>query len=82
MAKAKNRDFGTVEKLALLADSMQKLFKGKSMIVFELKEPEYRSVMENFKDIDQSHKKFTIDISGTEFHFILMEEPAETEDKS
>jgi hypothetical protein len=71
MAKAKDRDFGTVEKLALLADSMQKLFKGKSMIVFELKELEYRSVMENFKDIDQSHKKFTIDISGTDFIFIL-----------
>ena len=71
MAKAKKREFGTVEKLALLADSMQKLFKGKSMIVFELKEPEYRSVMENFKDIDQSHKKFTIDISGTDFIFIL-----------
>jgi len=74
MAKAKDRDFGTVEKLALLADSMQKLFKGKSMIVFELKEPEYRSVMENFKDIDQSHKKFTIDISGTDFIFILEED--------
>ena len=74
MAKAKDRDFGTIEKLALLADSMQKLFKGKSMIVFELKEPEYRSVMENFKDIDQSHKKFTIDISGTDFIFILEED--------
>jgi hypothetical protein len=71
MAKAKDRDFGTIEKLALLADSMQKLFKGKSLVVFELKEPEYRDVMENFKDIDQSHKKFTIDISGTDFIFIL-----------
>ena len=74
MAKAKNRDFGTVEKLALLADSMQKLFKGKSLVVFELKEREYRDVMENFKDIDQSHKKFTIDISGTDFIFILEED--------
>jgi len=71
MAKAKDRDFGTIEKLALLADSMQKLFKGKSLVVFELKEREYRDVMENFKDIDQSHKKFTIDISGTDFIFIL-----------
>ena len=71
MAKAKDRDYGTIEKLALLADSMQKLFKGKSLVVFELKEREYRDVMENFKDIDQSHKKFTIDISGTDFIFIL-----------
>ena len=71
MAKAKDRDFGTIEKLALLADSMQKLFKGKSLVVFELKEREYRDVMENFKNIDQSHKKFTIDISGTDFIFIL-----------
>jgi|TARA_R110000868_G_scaffold59376_2_gene182244 hypothetical protein len=74
MAKAKDRDFGTIEKLALLADSMQKLFKGKSLVVFELKEREYRDVMENFKDIDQSHKKFTIDISGTDFIFILEED--------
>lgn len=74
MAKAKDRDYGTIEKLALLADSMQKLFKGKSLVVFELKEREYRDVMENFKDIDQSHKKFTIDISGTDFIFILEED--------
>ena len=74
MAKAKDRDFGTIEKLALLADSMQKLFKGKSLVVFELNEREYRDVMENFKDIDQSHKKFTIDISGTDFIFILEED--------
>ena len=74
MAKAKDRDFGTIEKLALLADSMQKLFKGKSLVVFELKEREYRDVMENFKNIDQSHKKFTIDISGTDVIFILEED--------
>jgi hypothetical protein len=74
MAKAKDRDYGTIEKLALLADSMQKLFKGKSLVVFELKEREYRDVMENFKNIDQSHKKFTIDISGTDFIFILEED--------
>lgn len=74
MAKAEDRDYGTIEKLALLADSMQKLFKGKSLVVFELKEREYRDVMENFKDIDQSHKKFTIDISGTDFIFILEED--------
>ena len=74
MAKAKDRDFGTIEKLALLADSMQKLFKGKSLVVFELKEREYRDVMENYKNIDQSHKKFTIDISGTDFIFILEED--------
>ena len=52
----------------------EKLFKGKSLVVFELKEREYRDVMENFKDIDQSHKKFTIDISGTDFIFILEED--------
>ena len=79
MAKAKNRDYGTVEKLALIADSMQKLFSGKSLIVFELKEPEYRNVMEHFKDIEQSHKKFTIDISGTDFIFILDETNDEDE---
>jgi hypothetical protein len=39
-------------------------------------------VINNFREIDRHHKQFSMDISGTEFHFILMEEPVETEDKS
>lgn len=75
MEKNKNTTFGTIEKLALIAESVQDLFSGKGTIIFELPKGEYKSVINHFREIDRHHKQFTIDISGTEFHFILMEEP-------
>lgn len=80
MAETKNSDFGTLAKLALIADSLQTLFKGKSTIVLELNKEEYKLVINHFREIDRHHKQFTIDISGTDFVFIL-EEP-QPEEKS
>lgn len=74
MAEDKKDDLGTLEKLALIADSVQTLFSGKGTIVFELPKGEYTSVINHFREIDRHHKQFTIEISGTDFHFILMEE--------
>ncbi len=74
MAEDNKDDLGTLEKLALIADSVQTLFSGKGTIVFELPKGEYTSVINHFREIDRHHKQFTIDISGTDFHFILMEE--------
>lgn len=74
MAEDKKNDLGTLEKLALIADSVQTLFSGKGTIVFELPKGEYTSVINHFREIDRHHKQFTIEISGTDFHFILMEE--------
>jgi hypothetical protein len=74
MAEDKKDDLGTLEKLALIADSVQTLFSGKGTIVFELPKGEYASVINHFREIERHHKQFTIDISGTDFHFILMEE--------
>jgi hypothetical protein len=51
-----------IEKLALIAESVQTLFSGKGTIIFELP-----------REVDRQHKQFTIDISGTDFHFILDE---------
>lgn len=73
MAETKNSDFGTLAKLALIADSLQTLFKGKSTIVLELNKEEYELVINHFREIDRHHKQFTIDISGTDFVFILQE---------
>jgi hypothetical protein len=73
MAEDKKDDLGILEKLALIADSVQTLFSGKGTIVFELPKGEYTSVINHFREIDRHHKQFTIDISGTDFHFILME---------
>lgn len=74
MAKAKNIDIGNLEKLALIAESVQAIFEGKGTIIFELEKEEYKSVISHFREIDRHHKQFSIDISGTEFHFILVEE--------
>ena len=74
MAKTKNTDIGELEKLALIAESAQSLYKGKATIIFELYKDEYKNVISHFREIDRHHKQFSIDISGTEFHFILNED--------
>jgi hypothetical protein len=74
MAENKSNDLGVLEKLALLADSFQDLFKGQTMVVFELNKEEYTSVINHFREIDRHHKQFTIEISGTDFVFMLKEE--------
>jgi hypothetical protein len=73
MDKDKSVTIGELEKLALIAESCQSIFSGKGTIVFELPIGEYKSVINHFREIDRHHKQFSIDISGTEFHFILTE---------
>ena len=73
MEKTKNNDLGTLEKLALVAESVQSLFRGKGTIIFELEKEEYNPVISHFREIDRHHKQFSIEISGTEFHFVLQE---------
>lgn len=65
---------GTLEKLAILSESIQNLFEGKGTIIFELKSREYKPLISHFREIDRHHKQFSIIISGTEFHFILDED--------
>jgi len=73
MEENKNNTLGTIEKLALIAESVQTLFSGKGTIIFELPKGEYSSVISHFREVDRHHKQFSMDISGTEFHFILDE---------
>ena len=73
MGENKSDTFGEIEKLALIAESVQTMFSGKGTIIFELPKGEYKSVLNHFREIDRHHKQFSIDISGTEFHFILNE---------
>lgn len=73
MEKDKSIDIGELEKLALIAESVQTIFSGKATIVFELPKGEYTSVINHFREVDRHHKQFSIDISGTEFHFVLTE---------
>lgn len=74
MAKNKNIVFQELENLALIAESVQAIFDGKATIVFELRNEEYNKVISHFREVDRHHKRFSIDISGTEFHFILDED--------
>ena len=73
MEETKNNTLGIIEKLALIAESVQTLFSGKGTIVFELPKGEYSSVINHFREVDRHHKQFSMDISGTEFNFILDE---------
>ena len=74
MAEIKKSDIGVIEKLAVIADAMEDLFPdGKVIGVFELNKKEFKKVQKNFRDVDSSHTKFKIDISGVEFVFTLDE---------
>lgn len=71
MAENKKSTNGILEKLAVISDQIQSLYKGKATIVFELNKEEYLKTISMFRDIDRSHKQFKIDISGTDLIFIL-----------
>lgn len=73
MAKNKNIIFNRLEELANIAESLQNLYQGKATIIFELEKEEYNQTISHFREIERHHKQFSIDISGSEFHFILNE---------
>lgn len=77
MAEDKENNLGVLEGLALITDSLQTLFKGKTTIIFELEKDEYTKVINHFREIDRHHKQFTIEISGMDFVFILDEKEVE-----
>ena len=64
---------GNLENLAEIAEKVQNLYDGKTTVVFELKKEEYSKTISLFREIDRNHKQFKIDISGTEFIFLLIE---------
>ena len=73
MEENQDNSIRIIEKLALIAESVQTLFSGKGTNIFELPKGEYNSVINHFREVDRQHKQFTMDISGTDFHFILDE---------
>lgn len=58
-------------RLAEIADLTQNTFKGKTSIVFELEEDEYQKAMDQVENIDWLSQQFKIEISGTDFIFLL-----------
>jgi hypothetical protein len=63
-------DVGILEKLALIADASQNLFAGRATVIFELPNMEFRKLQNELKK-ELSGEKFKIDISGTEFIFLM-----------
>lgn len=72
MAETEKNVIGVMEKLALISDATTTTFPdGKSAILFELNENDFKIVLGHFRKMDQGHKKFKIDMSGVEMVFIL-----------
>jgi len=72
MAETEENVIGIMEKLALISDATLSMFpEGKSAMLFELNEEDFKKVLGHFRQIDQGHKKFKIDMSGVEMVFIL-----------
>lgn len=61
---------GLLGDLASLTDNVQKLFKGKTTIVIEVKEPEYNSLLVELTGSVVTNDQFKIEISGTDFIFL------------
>jgi hypothetical protein len=63
-----------LNRLALLTEGAQELVKGKVSIVFELQREEFNQYYLQFEDsIDENKTQFKVDISGTDFIFLLDE---------
>ena len=74
---------GVIEKLALIADGIETLFpESKTAIAIELNVEEFKKVQNNFRKIDHHHKQFMIEISNTQFMFLLGESSNVSEDKT
>jgi len=83
MAENQKSIDGVMEKLALVADAIETLFpEGKSAIAFELNYDDFKKVQSNFRQIDHAYKQFKVEISNTEFMFLLDESSTSEADKT
>ena len=72
MAEDQESPPSVIENLALVTDAIQTMFPdGKIICVYELNDQDFKKVQENFRKIDNQHKRFSIDMSGLEHVFIL-----------
>lgn len=71
MEENKESSPGVIENLALVTDAIQTMFPdGKIICVYELNEDDYKKVQVNFRKIDNTHNRFSVNISGLEHVFI------------
>jgi hypothetical protein len=61
-------------KLAMITDAVQNTIEGKVSVIFEVKQQEYEKLYLQFENsLTEDNKQFKIDISGTDFIFLLDE---------
>lgn len=71
MAEIKE-DIEFLSKLALIADASQSVIEGKLTVVYEVKKIQFLSILERLKrPYNEDTNQFSVDISGTEFIFVL-----------
>lgn len=71
MAKNKEGVNELVHQLALVSDSIEKIYpSAKKIIVFELNKKDFMDAKIQFNNLDRNVKKFNVDISGIEMVFI------------
>lgn len=74
---------GVMEKLALIADGLEDLFKdGKIAVAMELNKTDFKKVQQNFRTIDHHHNQFMVEISNTQFMFLLDGSSSDESDKT
>ena len=60
-----------LEKLVIVTDAANNIFpSGKTILVYELDNEDFKEVQKNFRKIDSNRLRFKIEISGTEIVFI------------
>jgi hypothetical protein len=75
MEKNNQSDLGVMNKLALVAEGIQNtIVKGKSTVIFELNEKDYKETINQLDYLDKNLDKFKIDISGIDFIFLKIGE--------
>lgn len=60
-----------LKRLAEITEIVQGTLKGKASIVFELEEEEYQKVVDQIENADWLTNQFKVEISGTDFIFLL-----------
>ena len=68
------KDIGILNDLASVADILQKHYRGQGTVVLELDRFDFDKSIRSFEQVDLRSNNFKIDISGTEFIYLLKEE--------
>jgi hypothetical protein len=71
MGKNKKNIDDILEKLTIVTEAANDIFpKGKTILVYELNDEDFKEIQGNFRQIDNSRFRFKIDISDSEIVFI------------